>query len=103
MIFEKFRQKTSVFRENKKYMFVSTLTRSKVDRQGARGGGGLYEEKVSRDCVKLPTTEEKFCEMHRKTRRGDLHSSGGRGRARTAPYQRSGQPRGGHGKIHLSN
>ncbi len=35
--------------------------------------------------------------------RGDLHASGGRGRARPALYQRPGLPRGGHGKNHLSN
>ncbi len=35
--------------------------------------------------------------------RGDLHASGGKGRARPAPYQRPGLPRGGHGKNHLSN
>ena len=35
--------------------------------------------------------------------RGDLHTSGGRGRARPAPYQRPGLPRGGRGKNQLSN
>jgi hypothetical protein len=35
--------------------------------------------------------------------RGDLHASGGKGRARPAPYQRPGLPRGGHGKNHSSN
>ena len=35
--------------------------------------------------------------------RGDLHASGGRGRARPVPYQRPGLPRGGRGKSHLSN
>ena len=35
--------------------------------------------------------------------RGDLHTSGGRGRARPAPYQRPGLPRGGRGKNHLSS
>jgi hypothetical protein len=37
------------------------------------------------------------------TGRGELHTGGGRGRARPAPYQRSGLPRGNHGKIRLSN
>jgi hypothetical protein len=37
------------------------------------------------------------------TGRGDLHTGGGRGRARPTPYQRSGPPGGGNGKNCISN